>query len=53
MAKTEKVYTAITVDKDLYEQLRVLAIKQHRSISGQVNAILEEYLKGVTKCTEN
>lgn len=38
----EKVKTSVSLDKDIYEQIKEIARKEDRSFSQQVNRILKE-----------
>lgn len=40
----EKIKTSISLDKDIYEQIKEIAEKEDRSFSQQVNRILKEFL---------
>lgn len=40
---------AITVDEEILEKLKILAEKEGRSISSQINKILMDYLKEIEK----
>jgi len=41
----EKTKTSISIDKDIYENIKELASKEDRSFSQQINKILKEYLE--------
>lgn len=41
----EKVKTSISIDKDVYEQIKEIAENEERSFSQQLNKILKDYLK--------
>jgi len=41
----EKTKTSISLDKDVYEQIRNIGVKEDRSFSQQVNKILRDFLK--------
>lgn len=40
----EKVKTSISLDKDIYEQIKEIAEKEDRNFSQQVNRILREFI---------
>ncbi len=40
----EKTKTSISIDKDVYDQIKALADKEDRSFSQQVNNILKDFL---------
>lgn len=40
-----KVKTSISIDKDVYEQIKEIAKNEERSFSQQLNKILKDYLK--------
>ncbi len=42
-------YKSVKVDKRIYEQLKDLCSKEKRTISGQLEYILERYLKEKNK----
>jgi len=41
----EKIKTSISLDKDIYEQIKIIGEKEDRSFSQQVNKILKDFLK--------
>ncbi|WP_346935332.1 toxin-antitoxin system protein [Clostridium sp.] len=41
----EKVKTSISLDKDIYEQIKTIGENEDRSFSQQVNKILKDFLK--------
>lgn len=41
----EKIKTSISLDKDIYEQIKEIAEKEDRSFSQQVNRILKEFIE--------
>ena len=41
----KKVKTSISLDKDVYEKIREIGIKEDRSFSQQVNKLLKDYLR--------
>lgn len=41
----EKVKTSVSLDKDIYEQIKEIAEKEDRSFSQQVNRILKEFIE--------
>lgn len=41
----EKTKTSISLDKDIYEKIKVLGSKEDRSFSQQLNKILKDYIK--------
>lgn len=45
----EKVKTAISLDKEIYDKVRNISIKEDRSFSQQVNNILRDFLKSIEK----
>ncbi|MCB5934482.1 hypothetical protein LI012_06395 [Caldibacillus thermoamylovorans] len=45
----DKVKTSISLDKDIYEQIKEVADNEDRSFSQQVNRILKEFLEKSTK----
>lgn len=45
----EKVKTSISLDKDVYEQIKEVADNEDRSFSQQVNRILKEFLEKSAK----
>lgn len=45
----DKVKTSISLDKDVYEQIKEVADKEDRSFSQQVNRILKEFLEKSTE----
>lgn len=45
----EKAKTSVSLDKDIYEQVKVIADKEDRSFSQQVNRILKEFLEKSAK----
>lgn len=40
----EKIKTSVSLDKDIYEKIKVVGEDEDRSFSQQVNKILKEYL---------
>lgn len=40
----EKIKTSISIDKDVSEKIKNIAIKQDRSFSQQINFILRKYI---------
>ncbi|HHX60723.1 MAG TPA: toxin-antitoxin system protein [Epulopiscium sp.] len=40
-----KIKTSISLDKEVYDQIKKLGDKEDRSFSQQVNNILKDYLK--------
>lgn len=45
----EKIKTSISLDKDVYEQIKSIGENEDRSFSQQVNKILKDYLKSTEK----
>lgn len=45
----EKVKTSISLDKEIYDKVRNISIKEDRSFSQQVNNILRDFLKSIEK----
>lgn len=45
----EKAKTSVSLDKDIYEQVKEIADKEDRSFSQQVNRILKEFLEKSAK----
>ena len=41
----EKVKTSVSLDKDIYKQIKEIAVKEDRSFSQQVNRILKEFIE--------
>ena len=41
----EKIKTSVSLDKDIYEQIKEIAEKKDRSFSQQVNRILKEFIE--------
>lgn len=41
----EKVKTSVSLDKDIYEQIKEIAEEEDRSFSQQVNRILKEFIE--------
>lgn len=41
----EKIKTSVSLDKDIYEQIKEIAEKEDRSFSQQVNRILKEFIE--------
>lgn len=41
----EKVKTSVSLDKNIYEQIKEIAEKEDRSFSQQVNRILKEFIE--------
>ena len=41
----EKVKTSISIDKDIFENIKLLGDKEDRSFSQQLNKILKQYLE--------
>jgi len=44
MEKVEKVKTSISIDKDIFENIKELGKLEDRSFSQQINKILKDYL---------
>lgn len=40
-----KIKTSISIDKDVYEQIKNIADEEDRSFSQQLNKILKEYIQ--------
>lgn len=40
----DKIKTSISIDKDIYDKIKLVAEKEDRSFSQQLNKILKEYL---------
>ena len=45
----EKVKTSISLDKDVYDQIKEVADNEDRSFSQQVNRILKEFIEKSAK----
>ncbi len=45
----EKIKTSISLDKEIYDKVRDISIKEDRSFSQQVNNILRDFLKSIEK----
>lgn len=45
----EKIKTSISLDKEIYDKIRDISIKEDRSFSQQVNNILRDFLKSIEK----
>lgn len=45
----EKIKTSISLDKDVYEQIKSIGENEDRSFSQQVNKILKDYMKESAK----
>lgn len=45
----EKIKTSISLDKEIYDKIRDISIKEDRSFSQQVNNILRDFLKSKEK----
>lgn len=41
----EKIKTSVSLDKDIYEQIKEIAEKEDRSFSQQLNRILKEFIE--------
>ena len=41
----EKIKTSVSLDKDIYEQIKEIAEKEDRSFSQQLNRILKEFVE--------
>ncbi|MEK4754805.1 hypothetical protein MKX72_20090 [Priestia sp. FSL R5-0597] len=41
-----KIKISLTLDKDVYEQIKQISEEEERKVSQQVNKVLKEYLKG-------
>jgi len=41
----EKIKTSVSIDKNIYEQIKKIANKEDRSFSQQVNKILKDFLQ--------
>ena len=41
----EKIKTSVSLDKNIYEQIKEIAEKEDRSFSQQLNRILKEFIE--------
>lgn len=41
----EKIKTSISIDKEIYEKVKEISLKEERSFSQQLNKILKDYLR--------
>ena len=44
-----KMKIAITIDEEIYSKLEKLSSEEDRTISGQINKILKDYFKELSK----